>query len=67
MENRLHWVRDVTFDEDRFQVRTSNVPCVMVSLRNTAITLPRIHEHIAATLRHHARDTTLAINLLLTA
>ena len=22
IENRLHWVRDVTFDEDRSQVRT---------------------------------------------
>ena len=22
IENRLHWVRDVTFDEDRCQVRT---------------------------------------------
>lgn len=67
--NRLHWVRDVTFDEDRSQVRTGNAPRVMASLRNTAITLLRIHGHenIAAALRHHARDTTRPINLLLTA
>ncbi|MGA5135430.1 ISAs1 family transposase [Streptomyces olivoreticuli] len=26
IENRLHWVRDVTFDEDRSQVRTGNGP-----------------------------------------
>jgi predicted transposase YbfD/YdcC len=25
-DNRLHWVRDVTFDEDRSQVRTGNGP-----------------------------------------
>lgn len=69
VENRLHWVRDVTFDEDRSQVRTGNAPRVMASLRNTAITLLRIHGHenIAAALRHHARDTTRPINLLLTA
>ncbi|MDQ3764375.1 MAG: transposase [Actinomycetota bacterium] len=26
IENRLHWVRDVTYDEDRSQVRTSTGP-----------------------------------------
>ena len=69
IENRLHWVRDVTFDEDRSQVRTGNAPRVMASLRNTAITLLRLHGHqnIAAALRHHARDTDRPINLLLTA
>lgn len=69
VENRLHWVRDVTFDEDRSQVRTGNAPRVMASLRNTAITLLRIHGHknIAASLRHHARDITRPINLFLTA
>ena len=29
IENRLHWVRDVTFDEDRSQVRTGAAPQVM--------------------------------------
>ena len=28
IENRLHWVRDVTFDEDRSQVRTGAAPQV---------------------------------------
>jgi predicted transposase YbfD/YdcC len=69
IENRLHWVRDVTFDEDRSQVRTGSAPRIMASLRNTAITLLRLHGHqnIAAALRHHARDTNRPINLLLTA
>jgi Transposase DDE domain len=31
IENRLHWVRDVTFDEDRSQVRTANGPQVMAA------------------------------------
>jgi len=34
VENSLHWVRDVTFDEDRSQVRKGNGPRVMATLRN---------------------------------
>jgi predicted transposase YbfD/YdcC len=26
IENRLHWIRDVTFDQDRSQIRTRNAP-----------------------------------------
>jgi predicted transposase YbfD/YdcC len=54
----LHWVRDVSFDEDRSQVRTSNGPQIMAALRNLVITALRLagHTNIAAALRHHARD-----------
>jgi predicted transposase YbfD/YdcC len=57
IEDRLHWVRDVTYDEDRSQVRTGNGPRVMASLRNLAITILRLNGQtsIAAALRHHAR------------
>ena len=57
IENRLHWVRDVTFDEDRSQARTGNAPQVMATLRNTAISLLRLAgwTNIAAAQRHHAR------------
>ena len=41
IENRTHWVRDVTFDEDRSQVRKGNTPEVMSALRNTVIGLMR--------------------------
>ena len=34
IENRVHSVRDVTFDEGRSQVRTAGGPCIMASLRN---------------------------------
>lgn len=34
IENRLHWVRDVTFTEDLSQSRTANAPAVMATLRN---------------------------------
>lgn len=57
IEDQLHWVRDVTCDEDRSQVRTGNGPRVMASLRNLAITILRLtgETSIAAALRHHAR------------
>jgi predicted transposase YbfD/YdcC len=67
VENRLHWVRDVTFDEDRCQVRTGNGPRVMASLRNLAINLLRTagHTNIAAALREHAWDPRRVVELLL--
>lgn len=57
IEDRLHWVRDVVYGEDRSQIRTANGPRVMASLRNLAITLLRLTAttNIAAALRHHAR------------
>jgi hypothetical protein len=42
IENRLHWVRDVTFDEDRSQIRRGTGPQVMATLRNLAISLLRL-------------------------
>ncbi|MBL8932361.1 MAG: ISAs1 family transposase [Kineosporiaceae bacterium] len=68
IENRSHWVRDVTFDEDRSQIRTGNAPHVMACLRNTAISLLRLAgtTNIAASLRHHAAAAERPINLVLT-
>jgi predicted transposase YbfD/YdcC len=68
IENRLHWVRDTTFDEDRCQARTGNGPRVMASLRNLAISALRLNgaTNIAQALRHHARDPLRPIQLLLT-
>jgi predicted transposase YbfD/YdcC len=57
IEDRLHWVRDMDYDEDRSQVRTASGPRVMATLRNLALTLLRLagHASIAAALRYHAR------------
>ncbi len=68
IENRLHWCRDVTYDEDRSQVRTAHAPRVMASCRNTAISLLRLadRDNIAAALRHYARRPDDAITLALT-
>ena len=57
IEDRLHWVRDMAFDEDRSQVRTASGPRIMASLRNLAITVLRLAgaASIAAARRYHAR------------
>ena len=41
IENKSHWVRDVTFDEDRSQVRQGNLPHMLATLRNTVISMLR--------------------------
>jgi predicted transposase YbfD/YdcC len=66
IENRLHWVRDVTFDEDRSQVRTGAAPQVMATLRNLVISLLRLAgwTNIAHALRHHASDRRRPLALL---
>jgi len=48
IEDRLHWVRDMDFDEDRSQVRTGNGPRVMASLQPG-------HHHPAARRDHQHR------------
>jgi len=66
IENKLHWVRDVTYQEDKSLVRTGNAPRVMASLRSLAISLLRLdgHTNIAAANRHHARDPQRTLKLL---
>jgi predicted transposase YbfD/YdcC len=69
IENKLHWVRDVTYQEDKSLVRTGNAPRVMATLRSLAISLLRLdgHDNIAAANRHHARDPQRTLTLLQTA
>jgi len=66
IENRSHWVRDVTFDEDRSQVRSGNIPQVMAALRNTAIGLMRFagETNIAAACRRYAAKPRPALELI---
>jgi predicted transposase YbfD/YdcC len=65
IENKLHWVRDVTYQEDKSLVRTGNAPRVMATLRSLAISLLRLdgHANIAAANRHHARDPQRTLKL----
>ena len=66
IENKLHWVRDVTYQEDKSPVRTGNAPRVMATLRSLAISLLRLDgwKNIAKANRHHARDPQRTLNPL---
>jgi hypothetical protein len=41
IENKLHYVRDVTCREDACKTRTDNAPQALAALRNTALTIIR--------------------------
>jgi predicted transposase YbfD/YdcC len=66
IENRSHWVRDVTFDEDRSQVRCGSTPEIMAAFRNTAIGLLRVagDSNIAAACRRIAAQPRSALALI---
>jgi predicted transposase YbfD/YdcC len=66
IENKSHWVRDVTFDEDCSPVRCGNIPQVMAALRNTAIGLRRWagYPNIAAACRRLAAQPEQALALI---
>jgi hypothetical protein len=66
IENRLHWVRDVTFDEDRCQVRTGAAPQVLAACRNLTIALLRRSgaRNLAAALRTYAGRPREAVALI---
>lgn len=36
VENRLHWIRDMTFQEDACRVRRGSAPQILAALRNLA-------------------------------
>jgi predicted transposase YbfD/YdcC len=66
IENRSHWVRDVTFGEDHSQVREGSIPEVMAAVRNTVIGLLRVAgaTKIAAACRTFAAQPVGALTLL---
>jgi predicted transposase YbfD/YdcC len=66
IENKIHWVRDVTFREDSSKVRTDSRPRIMATLRNLVIGLIRQagHTRIAATIRKIKNDPHLIYALM---
>lgn len=66
IENKSHWVRDVTFDEDRSQVRCGSIPQVLAALRNATIGLMRStgENNIAAACRRYAAQPWSALALI---
>jgi predicted transposase YbfD/YdcC len=61
VENRLHWIRDVTFHEDDSQLRTGTAPRALATFRNLALNTFRLagRANIAHARRdlHHRTDT----------
>jgi predicted transposase YbfD/YdcC len=53
IENRSHYVRDVTFGEDACKIRMGEAPQNFATLRNALVSLLRLegHANIAAALR----------------
>ena len=66
IENSLHWVRDVIFDEDRSQIRIGSEPRVFASIRNLAISLLNLHglKNIASTIRKFGWNRELVLSLI---
>ena len=57
IENRLHYVRDFTYDEDRCRVRVGNLPRNLACLTNAAISIARHagrFAHLPPANRHYA-------------
>jgi hypothetical protein len=54
VEDRLHYVRDVTFREDASQVRTGTAPRAMATFRNLAVSTIRFAGR--ANIAHARRD-----------
>ena len=67
IEDKLHWVRDWNFDEDRHQLRAATSTArAMATLRNLAISLLRLAgaTNIASALRWVARDSSRGAALI---
>jgi predicted transposase YbfD/YdcC len=66
IENKSHWVRDVTYDEDRSQVRCGSIPQALAAVRNACIGLMRVAGHtcIPTAHRRHAARPEEALALI---
>ncbi|MDQ2806107.1 MAG: ISAs1 family transposase [Chloroflexota bacterium] len=66
IENRLHYVKDVTMGEDASLLHEGHGPAVMSLLRDTVVSALHQagHQQIAARLRYHARHPAAALALL---
>ncbi|MCP5048287.1 MAG: ISAs1 family transposase [bacterium] len=67
IENRVHYARDVTYDEDRCRIRTGNGPRTMAGLRNLSMGIARLmgFRYIPDAIRHflfcRSRKETMAL------
>jgi predicted transposase YbfD/YdcC len=66
IENKVHYVRDVTLGEDAHQMHTGDAPQVLAALRNTVLNLVRAAgwTNIAAALRHYSYAPNTALQFI---
>jgi predicted transposase YbfD/YdcC len=65
IENRLHYVRDVTYREDQGRTNAGHAPQVLAALRNTALTmLRRLGFKPVEGIEHFAEHRQLAIEAI---
>jgi predicted transposase YbfD/YdcC len=66
IENRLHYVKDVTMREDQSTLHADNGPKIMATLRNTALSLLRRagFSTIAARMRYNCGHPQAALQVL---
>ena len=67
IENRLHYVRDVSMGEDSCRVRSGHAPQLLAALRNMTIGLIRRrtrHKFIPDAFRRFIADTFAALSLI---
>jgi predicted transposase YbfD/YdcC len=66
IENRLHYVRDVTWREDQTRTNAGHAPQALAALRNTALTiLRRLGFKPVEGIEHFAEHRQQAIDVLL--
>lgn len=66
IENRVHYVRDVTLGEDAGQVHVGNAPHALATLRNALLNLFRGKgwQNIADAIRYYAASLAEALKLI---
>jgi predicted transposase YbfD/YdcC len=65
IENRVHYVRDVTLGEDACQTHVGNAPRVLAAIRDAILNLFRAGgwENISDAVRHYAAKVVYALDL----
>ena len=69
IENRLHYVRDFTYDEDRCRARVRHLPRNLACLSNAAISIVRLNgafRYLPEANRHYAARPQDALDAVLT-
>ena len=66
IENRLHYIKDVTMGEDKSTLHCANGPKIMAALRNTALNLLRHagFSSMTARMRYHSTHPQAALEVL---